>query len=108
MPNTAATTITRVQKQSFTFQMFDRDHLVIDPSVPAVLSSSQPAIATVAIDAADSRTAWIVGQAPGDAVITVQESPVSANPLQITVHVTDTPNQSEVVLVAFAEPVSKL
>ena len=104
MANTASTSLNRLQKQSFSFVMTDRDGNV-DTATTAQLSSNTPTCATIAIDPTDNRKAWITAQSPGGALCSVQR-PGSNTPLNINVTVTDI-DLSGVALGAFDPPVAK-
>jgi hypothetical protein len=89
MANTASVTMTRLQKVSFPFVLTDRDGNV-DTTSTAVLSSSNPAIATIALDASDNRRAWITSVINGGGGCTcVVNRPGGATPLNVSVTITD-------------------
>lgn len=96
-------TITRAQKQTFHFAIFDRDNQPDTTSVP-IIASGSPSVATAQLAAGDNRAVVVTGQSPGGAGITVT---LGIKTLTISVIVQDTPDLSHIDLVSADLPVSK-
>lgn len=97
-----STSLTRLQKQSFSFIVLDRDGNV-DTTSTVTAATTNATIATIAVDASDNRLAWITAHSPGACTVNVAKG---TSAISIATTVTDI-DLSDVQLGAFNPPVAQ-